>query len=144
VIGRSVLGAGVLLCGLSAAATPRPSPTPTSLELLRARVTSDAVVGADPSLHFVIALRLVDTHEAFTITLHGERLDVAEGLPRSASVALSGRRSTMVNIFRGRETISGAVRRNLVDVRGDMDRLFQLFECCVRPRPTPTPSATAR
>ena len=139
--------AAVFLCSLilgAAEPRPSPSPTPTSLQLLQAHVASRVVGGEAAGRRFVVAIRLTDTHEAFTVELTGDRIEVREGLPPAASVVLSGRRSTMTKVLRGSETLSGAVRRNLVDVEGDIDRLFELMTCCVRSPAAAAPTAPAR
>jgi alkyl sulfatase BDS1-like metallo-beta-lactamase superfamily hydrolase len=136
-----VLMASCGLAMLAAAAfsqptpTPRPAPvpTPTTYELLM-DVKNRVVDERARDKTIVIGIEVTDTKEGFTIELAGGKLDVREGLPPRAVAVLSGRRSIVEKIMKGSETLSGAIRRNLVDVRGNLDKILELMDCCVHRR----------
>ena len=120
---------------LIAASEPKPTrtPAPTTFELLldlKNRVLDEKA--RDKNL--VIGIQVTDTKEGFTVELADGKVDVREGLPPRAGAVLSGRRSTVEKILAGTETLSGAIRRNLVDVQGSIDKLFELIDCCVQRR----------
>jgi alkyl sulfatase BDS1-like metallo-beta-lactamase superfamily hydrolase len=112
---------------------PTPVPTPTTYELLldlRNRIVDESA----RDKQIVIGIQVVDTKEDFTIELADGKIDVRQGLPPRAAAVLSGRRSMVEKILEGSETLSGAIRRNLVDVQGDIDKILELQDCCVHRR----------
>ncbi len=112
---------------------PAPVPTPTTYELLQDLKTW-VVKDTARDEAIVIGIAITDTKEGFTVELAGGELDVREGLPARAAAVLSGRRSILKKILAGTETLSGAVRRNLVDVQGNLDKILELLDCCVHRR----------
>jgi alkyl sulfatase BDS1-like metallo-beta-lactamase superfamily hydrolase len=129
---RSLLSAAsfVVACAPVIAAPDR-TPTPTTFSILK-EVETRIVTDKAKELQVVIAVRAIDTKEDFTISLDRGKIQVIEGLPKTAVAVLSGRRQTILNIVRGTETLSGAVRRNLIDVQGNIDKVFELLDCCIR------------
>ncbi len=124
-------------------AAPKPTPTPTrasdranpsTFELLldlKNRIVEESARGKE----IVIGIEVTDTKEGFTLELAGGKIDVREGLPSHAAAVLSGRRSTVEKIIDGSETLSGAIKNGLVDVQGNLDKIFELLACCVhRPK----------
>jgi hypothetical protein len=129
---RLLLSAGVFAFACAAApAAPDPTPTPTTLSILK-EVETRIVLDKAKDLQVVMGVRTIDTKEGFTITLDRGKIRVEEGLPKTAVAVVSGRRRTILNIVRGTETLSGAIRRNLVDVQGNIDKVFELLDCCIR------------
>jgi alkyl sulfatase BDS1-like metallo-beta-lactamase superfamily hydrolase len=112
---------------------PAPVPTPTTYELLL-DVENRAVDESARDKNIVIGIEVTDTKEGFTIELAGGKIDVREGLPPRAVAVLSGRRSIVEKIMKGSETLSGAIRANLVDVQGDLDKILELLDCCIHRR----------
>ena len=110
---------------------PAPVPTPTTYELLR-ELENRAVDESARDKTIVIGIEVTDTRQGFTIELADGKIDVREGLPPRAVAVLSGRRSLVEKILKGSETLSGAIRRNLVDVRGDLDKVLELMACCIQ------------
>lgn len=126
-------GAVVLAC-VSAQAAPDPTPTPTTFMLLQEQTNSRIVTEEARGKELVLGIRIIDTKEDFTIALRDQKLQVATGLPPKAVAVLSLRRGTLLNIIKGTETLSSAVRRNLVDVQGNIDKVFEVLDCCIRAR----------
>jgi alkyl sulfatase BDS1-like metallo-beta-lactamase superfamily hydrolase len=124
--------AGILwLAAAAALAAPDRTPTPTTISILK-EVETRIVTEKAKDLQVVVGVRTIDTKEDFTISLDRGKIQVVEGLPKTAVAVLSGRRQTILNIVRGTETLSGAIRRNLIDVRGNIDKVFELLDCCIR------------
>jgi len=121
----------------AALAAPDPSPTPTTLSILK-DIETRIVTDKPKEMQIVVGVRTIDTKEDFTISLDKGKIQVVDGLPKTAVAVISGRRRTILNIVRGSETLSGAIRRNLVDVRGSLDKVFEIIDCCIRRRETPT------
>jgi alkyl sulfatase BDS1-like metallo-beta-lactamase superfamily hydrolase len=121
----------------AALAAPDPTPTPTTLSILK-DIETRIVTDKAKEVQIVVGVRTIDTKEDFTISLNEGKIQVVEGLPKTAVAVISGRRRTILNIVRGSETLSGAIRRNLVDVRGSLDKVFEIMDCCIRRRETPT------
>jgi alkyl sulfatase BDS1-like metallo-beta-lactamase superfamily hydrolase len=135
---RLLLSVGISVVACTAApAAPDPTPTPTTLSILK-EVETRIVTDKAKDKQLVIGVRTIDTKEAFTISLDGGKIRVEEGLPERAAAVISGRRSTIEKIVRGTETLSGAIKRNLVDVQGSLDKVFEMLDCCIRRRETPT------
>ena len=130
---RSWIGAGAFAAACAAAlGIPDRTPTPTTYTLLKQRADSRVVTEGAKGKDLVIGVRIIDTKEDFTIALRDQKLQVAEGLPERAVAVLSLRRGTLVNIIDGTDTLSSAVRRNLVDVEGNIDKVFEVLDCCIR------------
>jgi alkyl sulfatase BDS1-like metallo-beta-lactamase superfamily hydrolase len=136
---RVVTSFGLLLVAAVASSQPTPTPkpapvpTPTTYELLL-DVENRVVEESARDKNIVIGIEVTDTKEGFTLELAGGKIDVREGLPPRAVAVLSGRRSIVEKIMKGSETLSGAIRRNLVDVRGNLDKILELMDCCVHRR----------
>jgi alkyl sulfatase BDS1-like metallo-beta-lactamase superfamily hydrolase len=127
------MSAGVLALATAAGlAAPDPTPTPTTFTLLKGQADSRIVTEEAKGKELVLGVRIIDTEEDFTIALRDQKLQVTEGLPPKAVAVLSLRRGTLLNIFKGTETLSSAVRRNLVDVQGNIDKVFEVLDCCIR------------
>ena len=124
-------GALVFACAAGIAA-PDPKPTPTTFMLLKERTESRVVTDGAKGTDLVLGVRIIDTKEDFTIALRDQKLQVAEGLPERAVAVLSLRRGTLLSILDGTNTLSSAIRRNLVDVQGNIDRVFEILNCCIR------------
>jgi alkyl sulfatase BDS1-like metallo-beta-lactamase superfamily hydrolase len=132
---RRLLSAGVFVLACAAGqAAPDPTPTPTTFTLLKEQTNSRIVTEEAKGKELVLGVRIIDTKEDFTIALRDQKLEVAAGLPPKAVAVLSLRRGTLLNIIKGTETLSSAVRRNLVDVQGNIDKVFEVLDCCIRAR----------
>jgi alkyl sulfatase BDS1-like metallo-beta-lactamase superfamily hydrolase len=130
---RHLLPAGVIaIAAASGLAAPDPTPTPTTFTLLKRQTDSRIVTEEAKGKELVIGIRMIDTKEDFTIALRDQKLQVTTGLPPKAVAVLSLRRGTLLNIIEGTETLSSAVRRNLVDVQGNIDKVFEVLDCCIR------------
>jgi|RhiMetdeSRZDD1v2_1073273.scaffolds.fasta_scaffold55711_4 alkyl sulfatase BDS1-like metallo-beta-lactamase superfamily hydrolase len=129
---RLLLSAGVAVVACTALAAPDRTPTPTTFTLLKEHADSRIVTEEAKGKELVLGVRIIDTKEDFTIALRDQKLQVTEGLPPKAVAVLSLRRGTLLNIIEGTETLSSAVRRNLVDVQGNIDKVFEVLDCCIR------------
>jgi len=129
---RLLLAGFVIAASAAGLAAPDPKPTPTTFTLLKERAETRVVTDEAKGKNLVIGVRIIDTKEDFTIALRDQKLQVAEGLPERAVAVLSLRRGTLVNIIDGTDTLSSAVRRNLVDVQGSLDKVFEVLDCCIR------------